>query len=266
MAEDSQRARELARTTGTLVVRVSVAGSGIPLPEVWMDTGVPVEETHRAGVYRIPGLKDGRHVIRASRTGYHSLSRVVVARAGHTDTLHWQMRPAPLACCRLAGTWAARMRIESHAASIPAGTLSGSIRFADRYAPAPDPEQRPDPTERVREEFGRFQIDLSVLFGHPPGYRMPTGPFPGDTTFYTEAAGEVFNRESVSVALIPRQGHGSVAMWGVLRHDTIRGRWKQNAYGDTGPGGHFVMVRTSGTDASSGHGQDSPTPNRRRKE
>ena len=262
MAEDSQRARELARTSGTLVGHVTIAGSRIPLPDVEMGAELGSHSTDSTGAYRIVGLEPGRHLIRASRMGYVPTSRVVVARAGRTDTLDWEVRAGPAACCRLAGTWTARLRIERYgkARAAPTSILAGSIWFADRYAPPADPEQRPDPTERVKEEFGRFQIDLSVLFGQPPGTRMPTGPFPGDTTFYTEAAGEVFNGDSVSVGLIPRQGHGSVAMWGVLRHDTIRGRWTQVAYHDTGPGGHFLMVRALGPGAPSAIGKTSPSP------
>jgi Carboxypeptidase regulatory-like domain len=247
-APTSERKEDWTRLTG----RVTLAGSGAPLPGVWVNTGPFGGETDSLGRYTVDRVEPGRVEVLFERRGYVEERRTYTAKSKRTDTMDVVLRLGQRACCQLSGRWSVRLDVDTPgiaARTMRSRTALGTLRFGPEY-PDPFAEVREaaqaDTLNPVKDEFGRFDIDLAVFFGGPYGRDVSTTVFGGaDSTLFKEAAGAVFDGDSAEVHLIPRMSHGGIYMAGRVRNDTITGRWWQAAY-CCGAMGRFVMVRDRG--------------------
>jgi hypothetical protein len=245
------RAAQLRATTGTLVGQVTDSASGRPIAGVWVLSKYFGDVSDSAGHFRVIYLDPPRQRMRISTRGYLPREITVPIVGGRTDTLVVQLATAPAPCCKLTGTWDIEFRLEQPGALAPkprARRAAGSIRFSPEI---PDPLRglhRTAPlagtdSTRVRREFGAFDVDFSPFFGGRLASDISTTVMgAADREFYREARGAIFNGDSVEIDLIPRISHGGVSFAGVIRGDSVSGRWEQRAY-CCGAVGRFVMRR-----------------------
>lgn len=231
-----------------LVGRITDAVTGAPLHgAVVIVDDYPVGMSEDDGCYevlRADEIMGGRRRVVVDMHRYVAAGTMLEISAKRTDTVHFALRPTAPGCCRLEGEWALHLTLDT----VPEGNrlkprsreTEGRIVFSAALPSGLGPKH-----EDPRVEHGRFDVDLSRFFGGPYGPDVSTtvmGPISPD--FYTRAAAEVFEHDSVMMVFIPGMSHGGLSLEGTLASDTVRGRWMQNAY-CCGARGRFVMHRVA---------------------
>lgn len=229
-----------------LVGRITDATTGQPLlGAVVIVDDYPLGMAEDDGCYLVIGgdeIMGGRRRVQVVMHRYVSADTMIEISAERSDTVHFALRPTAPGCCRLEGEWSLHLTLDT----LPEGNrleprareAEGRMVFSGRL-PSGFPGEREDP----RVENGRFDVDLSRFFGGPYAADVSTtvmGPTSRD--FFTRAAAEVFEHDSVAMVLIPGMSHGGLSLEGTVSGDTVRGRWVQNAY-CCGARGGFVMHR-----------------------
>ena len=216
-----------APARGTIVGVARDARTKQPLEGVHVAAQHLGDETDVAGAFRIPLLEPGEVEVTAWRRDLvraHQRVRVLAARETMVEL--WIDRSPP-ACCRLAGLWSIRLRVEkSGRVAVPRGTeVTGTITFATGTG---DRARSDDPT---LDELGSYDVDLRPILGD-------------DLPRKGEASGFVFDLDHLEVTFLPRMADVGVLLGGQIAGDEIRGEWLERAFAPS-ISGTFVMLRQS---------------------
>jgi hypothetical protein len=256
--EERMRACEPADPGSPLAGVVTDAATGEPLGEAV----VAVDEytfglSDAGGCYAAvlqTEFRSGRRRVSVRTHRYVAIDTVLDLSPQRTDTVHFALRPAAPACCRLQGEWSLRLTLNRESRELLESkrtAMEGRIVFSDRL-PVPWEGSLDD---SLHVEAGRFDLDLLAFFGQEEGEDVELPPAAAHSgvllaeDFLTHAAGEVLAGDSVMMRLVPASADGGIGLEGHIRGDSVvQGRWLQHGP-CCGVGGGFVMRRVAGSAA-----------------
>jgi hypothetical protein len=243
------REEELSRTTGKIIGVVTDKITGEPLEGVMLSAQYMGDISDSLGRFDIPYQKPGTPEVVATRRDLISTVMKVKVSAGKISTINIEMDKGPKPCCNLQGNWRALLILDkagTSGAKHIADSVEGTIYFNDSI-PNPFEEKRKKVVDLIKDEFGRYAIDLRPFFGDQVPQTGSTSVFGSKrkgSNLFTEASGYIAPFDVVVIDLIPRMSHGGVTMNGKISSDTISGSWYLREYAG-GTEGRFRMYRSN---------------------
>lgn len=230
----------LDRTTGKISGTIRSSETGKPIPGVYVSAEYFGDSTDEKGNFTVSMLGSGIVVIEAIRIDLISKKLVENIEIGKTTSVEILMERAPAACCKLNGEWSLVLNVEKDVrpakdrSKTTAKKVVGSVSFSDKY-PSPFKQYSHEVASNVHQQFGKYDIDLTKIFGKDFTKSI-------STTYYgvsreseidplKQASGVIYDANIVDIEFIPGMSHGGLSLSGkIVNNNFITGSWYKRGY------------------------------------
>ena len=233
--EEWRKARQifLDRTTGKVRGKITAAESGEPLFRTFVSTGSSgIDDADENGEYEIDHIEPGIVKLVTSRRDRESLEAEVLIEARKTIKHNFVLTKAKAACCKLEGEWKIELILTSgeglfnRKPDLVGETASGRVIFSSKYK-HPTSKCIPDYSDDILDEFGKYDIDLTSIFGK----NLKTLTSLSDTGPLKEVSGSISHYDKVYIDFIPCISHNAISLNGkIVNNAEISGKWVLRGY------------------------------------